>query len=52
MKNELSERLLKFEVDIIVYLRTIKNSEETKIIKYQLIKSATSSGANLSRQIQ
>jgi len=42
----LSDRLLKFAVDIIVYLRTIKNSEEAKIIKYQLIKSASSAGAN------
>ncbi|KUG24929.1 hypothetical protein ASZ90_005256 [hydrocarbon metagenome] len=46
MKNELSDRLLKLAVEIIIYLRTIKNSEESKIIKYQLIKSATSSGAN------
>ncbi|MCZ7604159.1 MAG: four helix bundle protein [Melioribacteraceae bacterium] len=46
MKNELSDRLLKFAVEIIIYLRTIKNSEESKIIKYQLIKSSTSSGAN------
>ena len=46
MTNELTERLLKFTVDIIVYLRIITNSIEAKVIKYQLIKSATSSGAN------
>jgi len=46
MDNDLSERLLKFAVDVIVYLRTLANSPESKVIKYQLIKSATSSGAN------
>ncbi len=46
MKNELSERLLKFAISVILLLRQFPNTPEYKIIKYQLIKSATSSGAN------
>lgn len=42
----LAERLFQFAVDVIKYLRTIKTNEETKIIKYQLSKSSSSSGAN------
>ncbi len=44
--NNLSERLLKFAIDVIVFLRKIPNTEEYLIIKRQLIKSSTSSGAN------
>jgi len=44
--NNLSERLLKFAIDIIVFLRKLPNTEEYLIIKRQLIKSSTSSGAN------
>ncbi|MDP2161856.1 MAG: four helix bundle protein [Flavobacterium sp.] len=46
VKNDLCERLLKFAVDVVLYLRTVKNTVETMDIKRQLIKSATSSGAN------
>ncbi len=46
MMNDLSERLLKFAIDIILFLRKLPNSEEYLIIKRQLIKSSTSSGAN------
>ena len=46
MKNDLSERLLKFSVDVILYLRTVKNTVETMDMKRQLVKSSTSSGAN------
>ena len=45
-KNDLCERLLQFAVDVILYLRTVKNTVETMDIKRQLIKSSTSSGAN------
>ncbi len=45
-KNDLCERLLKFAVDVILYLRTVKNTIETIDIKRQLVKAATSSGAN------
>jgi len=46
MKPELSDRLLKFAIDVILLLRQFPNTTEYKIIKYQLIKSSTSSGAN------
>ncbi|PCJ80868.1 MAG: four helix bundle protein [Flavobacteriales bacterium] len=45
-KNDLCERLLRFAVDVILYLRTVKNSVETMDMKRQLIKASTSSGAN------
>jgi len=46
MKKDLTERLLKFAIDVILLLRKINNSEEYLIIKRQLIKSSTSAGAN------
>ena len=46
MSNDLSRRLLRFAIDVILFLRKIKNTEEYLIIKRQLIKSSTSSGAN------
>jgi len=45
-KNDLCERLHKFAVDVILYLRTVKNTVESIDMKRQLIKSSTSSGAN------
>ena len=44
--KELSNRLLIFAVDSILYLRTIKHSVETVDMKRQLTKSSTSAGAN------
>ena len=38
-KKDLCERLLKFAVDVILYLRTVKNSIETMDMKRQLVKS-------------
>ena len=46
MQPQLSARLLKFTVDTIIVLRKFPNTQEYKIIKYQLIKSSSSSGAN------
>ncbi len=46
MGNDLCERLFIFAAEVIKLLRKIKYSQETGIIKYQLTKSATSSGAN------
>ena len=45
-KRDLKERLLQFAVDVVLYLRTVKNTVETIDIKRQLIKSSTSTGAN------
>lgn len=44
--NELAERLFEFGVLTIKFVRTLPNTTEYKIIRYQLIKSSTSSGAN------
>ena len=46
MKNDLADRLLNFAINVILFLRKLPDAEEYKIIKYQLIKSSSSSGAN------
>ena len=45
-KHNLSDRFLSFAVAIIKMTRILPKNPEFKIIRYQLIKSATSSGAN------
>jgi four helix bundle protein len=45
-RNDLCERLLRFSIDVVLYLRTVKNTIETMDIKRQLIRASTSSGAN------
>lgn len=45
-QNELSKRLFEFVVRVIKLLRTLPDNLEYKVIKYRLIKSASSSGAN------
>jgi len=45
-KNDLEERLFNFAVRTIKFLRTLPVSSEYNVIKYQLTKSASSSGAN------
>ena len=44
--NDLQNRLFIFSVDVIKEIRTYPNSTEYRMISYQLIKSATSVGAN------
>ena len=44
--NELSGRLFEFGVEAIKFSRKLPESPEYKVIRYQLIKSSTSSGAN------
>ena len=46
MENELSKRLFHFAVQVLRFLRKLDNTSELKVIKYQLTKSSTSSGAN------
>ncbi len=46
MDQGLGDRLFKFAVDTVKFLGTFKNSPEEKIVRYQLAKSSTSSGAN------
>ena len=45
-KHKLSERFLSFAVAVIKMTRILPENPEFKIIRYQLIKSSTSSGAN------
>lgn len=45
-ENELMKRLFSFAIRTIKYLRLLPDSPEIKVIRYQLIKSSTSSGAN------
>ena len=44
--TDLKTRLFEFNVEVIKHLRTLPNNEETRIIKRQLIRSASSTGAN------
>ncbi|KAF0200311.1 MAG: hypothetical protein FD170_3569 [Bacteroidetes bacterium] len=44
--NNLEKRLFDFAVRAIKFIRTLPTSSEYSVIKYQLTKSATSSGAN------
>lgn len=46
MHKDLQERLFDFAVKVLKYLKKLPNSPEFKVIRYQLAKSATSSGAN------
>jgi len=45
-KKDLTDRLFNFAVRCIKYIRTLPKSSEYNVIKYQLTKSVTSSGAN------
>ena len=47
-EHDLRERLFRFAVDVLILLGKIKSAKEMDVIKYQLSKSATSSGANYS----
>ncbi len=46
MNKDLSERIFSFSVKVIKYCRKLRKAKEYEIIQYQLIKAATSSGAN------
>ena len=46
MKNDLQQRLFSFAVRVFNFLKTLPNSPEYSVVRYQLAKSATSSGAN------
>ncbi len=45
-ENDLQDRLFRFAIDVIKMLRTLKGGADLKVISNQLIKAATSSGAN------
>nr|WP_321357383.1 four helix bundle protein [uncultured Draconibacterium sp.] len=44
--EEMKQRTKKFAVDVILFCETLKSSKASSVITYQLIKSATSTGAN------
>lgn len=46
MDVDLGKRLFDFAVNVIKYVRKFPNGKEYEVIKYQLVKSSTSSGAN------
>ncbi|WP_312323095.1 four helix bundle protein [Soonwooa sp.] len=46
MEIDLLNRTFLFGIAVINFLRTLPDSSDLKIIKYQLIKSSTSIGAN------
>jgi len=46
MSNELNERLFNFAIKCLKLIRTLPDTTEYRVIKYQLAKSSTSSGAN------
>jgi len=45
-KNDLQDRLFNFVVNVIIQIRNLPNGVEYNVISYQLIKAATSTGAN------
>lgn len=46
MWNDLQQRLFSFSVKIFGLLKTLPNTPEYSVVRYQLAKSSTSSGAN------
>jgi len=44
--RDLSDRIFNFAVRVIKFLKTLKHSGENDVIRYQLVKAATSIGAN------
>ena len=46
MENELQKRLFTFSVNVIKGVRNLPTTREYSVIAYQLLKSATSVGAN------
>lgn len=46
MDRDLGQRLFNFTIEVVKFLRDIKSTPEISVFKYQLTKSASSSGAN------
>jgi len=45
-ENDLKDRLFRFAIEVLRMLSSLQAGKEIDVIKYQLSKSATSSGAN------
>lgn len=46
MDRDLGQRLFDFTIEVVKFLRDVKSTSEINVFKYQLTKSASSSGAN------
>ena len=46
MKNELHKRLFEFILRVFKFLKTLPDTKEFSVIRYQLLKSSSSTGAN------
>jgi four helix bundle protein len=46
MNENLSERLFNYAVNVLKFLKKLPRTPEVNVIRYQLAKSSTSSGAN------
>jgi four helix bundle protein len=46
MDEGLGERLFKFTIDVLTFLSSLPKNPEAQIIRYQLAKASSSSGAN------
>jgi four helix bundle protein len=46
MRNDLQERLFNFAINVLKMMKYLPNRVEFSVIKFQLAKSSTSSGAN------
>ena len=44
--EKLKKRTRKFAVDIIIFCNSLKTCNASSVVTYQLVKSATSTGAN------
>ena len=44
--RDLAERLFEFAVAVLLFVKTLPDTPENRIIRYQLVKSSSSSGAN------
>ena len=44
--KDLADRLFEFSVAVLLFVKTLPNTPENRIIRYQLVKSSSSSGAN------
>lgn len=46
MDEGLGERLFKFTIDVLTFLGSLPKNPESQVIRYQLAKASSSSGAN------
>lgn len=46
MENELNKRIFSFVIRVLKFIKTLDRNDELQVMKYQLAKSSTSTGAN------